>query len=217
MHEVMHSATAMLDDQAGWLMPRAFGSNPNGRPAVGILDRSHHGLIMVEGPAAEDLLASKDVPRPLEIGRGAITADGNVYRLRADQFAVITRPETVDVVLAALRSPLEDDGQVTVTDITHGRAQIQLIGAAAVDLLSRVCALDFNPSGFPHLSAARTNVANTTQLVVRNDLTLVSSNIPAFVLIGARSLGVYLWSTLLEAGSGFGIQPIGPDDLSRLA
>src|SRR5690606_22945618 len=71
MHEVMHSATAMLDDQAGWLMPRAFGSNPNGRPAVGILDRSHHGLIMVEGPAAEDLLASKDVPRPLEIGRGA--------------------------------------------------------------------------------------------------------------------------------------------------
>lgn len=214
IHGVIQSATAISGDLAGPLLPRAFGDNPNGRPAVGILDRSHHGLIMVEGPSAEDLLASRDVPRPREIGRGTPSTDGNVYRLRADQFAVFTRPETVEIMLATLRSPLEDDGHVTVTDITHGRAQIQLIGVAAVDLLSRVCALDFNPNRFPNLSASQTNVANTTQLVIRNDLTFINSIIPAFVLTGARSLGAYLWKVLLEAGSGLGIQSIGPDDLS---
>ena len=84
---------------------------------------------------------------------------------------------------------------VTVTDVTHGRAQLRLSGARAAELLSRLCALDFHPDHFPDGAARQTSVAKTTQLVIRDD---VDGGL-SYSLIGARSLGGYLWRTILEA------------------
>lgn len=203
IHALTRSGSFIAGDQAGL-------------PAVAIVDRSNHCLIMVEGPAADELLMARGLPRPREIGRGERQAHMAVFCLRADQFAVFTSPNKAGAVWASLRSPLEDEGRVAVTDVTHGRAQIQILGPAATGLLARVCALDLHPTRFANLSACRTSVANTTQLILRDDFPTGGAAVPAFVLVGARSLGTYLWDVLLEAGVNLGARPLEPDDLNEL-
>ena len=94
-----------------------------------------------------------------------------------------------------------------MTDVTHGRAQFRLTGPGTVDLLSRLCALDFDDSRFPDGTARQTSVAKTTQLVIRDDLHEGTG--PSYRLIGARSLAAYLWQTILEAGRDLGVRPLG--------
>ncbi|MCP5095608.1 MAG: hypothetical protein GY943_08660, partial [Chloroflexi bacterium] len=65
-------------------------------------------------------------------------------------------------------------------------------------------------SEFPNGMAKQSSVAKTTQIIIRRDL----GNMPAYALIGGRSLAVYLWQTILEAGQDLGIQPVGLEALS---
>ena len=62
--------------------------------------------------------------------------------------------------------------------------------------MAKVCALDLRHSAFPDGAAAVGSVAKTTQLILRRDV----AGLLCFALIGPRSLGDYLWNTLLEAG-----------------
>ena len=100
-------------------------------------------------------------------------------------------------MLAALSSAGNGD-MMTVTDVTHGRAQLRLSGPRAAELLSHMCALDCHPDHFPDGTARQTSVAKTTQLAIRDDVDGVLS----YALVGARSLGAYLWATIQEAARG---------------
>ena len=94
---------------------------------------------------------------------------------------------------------------ITVTDVTHGSAELWLIGPNSAELLSRLCGLDFHDSQFPSGTAKQSSVAKTTQLIIRRDL----GEQPAYALIGGRSLAAYLWQTIMEAGQDLDIQPVG--------
>lgn len=96
----------------------------------------------------------------------------------------------------------DDDGLVSVVDITHGRALLRLSGAAAVDLLSKVCAVDLAERTTPNGSAFRSSVAKLTTDVVRDDVGAT----PSYVLHCERSSGQYLFDALLDAGAEFGIR-----------
>jgi len=96
----------------------------------------------------------------------------------------------------------DDDGLVSVVDITHGRALMRLSGAAAADLLSKVCAVDLAERTTPNGSAFRSSVAKLTTDVVRDDVGAT----PSYVLHCERSSGQYLFDALLDAGAEFGIR-----------
>jgi heterotetrameric sarcosine oxidase gamma subunit len=96
--------------------------------------------------------------------------------------------------------------------MTHGRAELRLIGPASAELLSRLCGLDFHPSAFPNLTARQSSLAKTTQLIIREDI----GALPAYSLVGARSLGAYLWLAIMQAGRDLDIGPLGQAALDRV-
>lgn len=180
------------------------------RNHVALADVSDRGKIFVEGGTAEAILP---LASPLSIGEGVVKDGRAVFRLRQDQFFVSTEAEDTDTVTAELtESAQKAEGLVTVTDLTHGRSQLLVIGPKAGELLGRLCGLNFHSSQFPNLSARQSSVAKTRQLILRQDI----EDYTAYVLIGSRSLAAYLWQTILEAGRDLSIQPIGQQTVDGL-
>ena len=182
-------------EAAGWLI-----AAPVPLPGKLMLaDDSHRGKVLIHGRAGDRAMAALGIEAPTAVGQSARAGDVAVYRLRADQLFINTAPGGEEGLLAALVGANSGDGgdMVTVTDVTHGRAQLRLSGRRAAELLSHLCALDFHPDHFPNGAARQTSVAKTTQLVIRDDVDGVLS----YWLVGARSLGAYLWATIQEAAT----------------
>jgi sarcosine oxidase subunit alpha len=135
-----------------------------------------------------------------------------IFRLRTDQFFVSTTAGEAEGVTAELTAARSAEGLVTVTDVTHGRSQLLVIGPKAAELLGRLCGLDFHDGRFPNLSARQSSVAKTRQLILRQDI----GSLPAYALIGSRSLAAYLWETTLEAGRDLAVLPIGQETIDGL-
>jgi heterotetrameric sarcosine oxidase gamma subunit len=203
--------------QDGWQVPRVFSTVDKevaaGREAVALADTSASGKIRIEGEKAESvLLGVWNVPK-LDIGFGADIDSRQVFRLRGDLFFVRTLPGGEGEALKSLtQSDQGFDELVTVTDITHGRSELLLIGPNSAELLNRLCGLDFHPSKFPNLAAKQSSVAKIRQLILRHDL----SELPVFALVGDRSLAAYLWETIMEAGRDLNIMPLGQAAIDSL-
>lgn len=174
------------------------------RKGVGLADETANGKILIEGREAADLLGVE-----LGIGAGAALGKGRVFRLRQDLFFLSTPPGGEGEVLENLRAQAVGR-HLSFTDLTHGRAELRLVGPAGPAVLGQLCGLDL--ARFPDGEARQSSVAKTAQLILRRDL----GGLPAFSLIGARSLGAYLWEALLEAGRAQGIAPIGQAALRAL-
>ncbi|MEC8892827.1 MAG: hypothetical protein VX901_05835, partial [Candidatus Poribacteria bacterium] len=71
---------------------------------------------------------------------------------------------------------------------------------------------DFHPSVFPNMTAKQSRFAKTNQLIIRRDFI----GLTAFSIIGARSLGEYLWHTIIEAGCEWDLTLIGQSALNTL-
>jgi len=224
IYDVAVRGGATMGEVAGWLMARSFGGGPVGETPALLWDESHWRKVLVEGQDGARALGGFGVlPQSndsLPVGAGIRLRETAVYRLRADQLILLAPPgaadKRTDERLTA-HFDTEQGGDLSVTDVTHGQAQLRLAGPAAAGILSQLCGLDFNTTQFPNLSARQTSVAKTAQLIIRDDLpnTILSAGagaIPSYALIGARSLGAYLWEMLLDAGRAFGIRPLGSEE-----
>ena len=191
IHEALEPARVLPADDTGWHVAAPVSIVAG----LTLRDESHCGKLLIHGRAGGQALAALGMDAPAEVGRGARDGETQVYRLRPDQLFISTPPGQEAAILAALIATGGDE-MSTVTDVTHGRAQLRLSGTRAAELLSHLCALDFHADHFPHGTARQTSVAKTTQLVIRDDL---GNGAPSYRLVGARSLGAYLWETILEA------------------
>jgi heterotetrameric sarcosine oxidase gamma subunit len=90
---------------------------------------------------------------------------------------------------------------VTVSDLTHGRAMMRLTGADAPAVMAKICAIDLADSVTPDLAAFRTSVAKTVTDVLRDDV----NGRRSYLLICDRSVGQYLFDSVLDAGGEWGI------------
>ena len=153
-------------------------TKPNsGSAGCRLVDESGNGKLLVEGGEAEKLVAGLQA-----------------YRLRPGFYFVSTPPleeAAVGEKLRAQRGP----AFVTITDVTQGRSEFRLMGPAAPVVLSTVSGLDF--SKFANGTTQQSSVAKTVQLIIRRD----AGGVPAFSIIGARSLGAYLWDILQRSGA----------------
>lgn len=215
---------ARFSNHEGWHVPVGYAAIEDevaaARGRVVIADSSANGKVIAEGREAESIVRAAWPAVTLDIGQGTAASPGNIYRLRADLFFMSTQPGGESEVIGVLNAAAShEDSFVTVTDITHGRAELTIVGPDSAQLLSRLCGLDFHSAAFPNNSARQTSVAKTSQLIIRSDRIVASGakTVTAFRLIGARSLAAYLWETVLEAGRDLNIAPIGQTALEQLA
>lgn len=203
----------------GWRVPEFFaGVTPEvqaARQALALADDTPRGTLRVQGETAAECTRQALGTAPDAVG--AIVTDSagvEIASLRPDLYhigtATAARAEVQERLKVSAQAQQEN---VTVTDITHGRFELRLVGPAAAELMSKVCALDFDDSVFPSGTAAETSVARTRQLILRVDV----GPLPAYRLLGGRALGVYVWDTLMEAGRELGIRPMGARALETLA
>lgn len=201
---------ARFQDLAGWRLVHDFGDAAAEREAVrgaaGLYDASASGKLLIEGSAAMTLWPGLWAAPTLAVGAGIAIETGMLYRLRADLCLLHTPPGGQTQAAGALAQVISaQKGLISLTDMTHGWAELRLIGPASREVLSRLCGLDLSQAAYPDHHAAFTSVAKTRQLLLRQD----ADALPAFSLIGARSLAVYLWQTLLAAGQDLGLQAVG--------
>ena len=94
---------------------------------------------------------------------------------------------------------------VSVVDLTHGRALVRLTGPKAPALLAKECSLDLADAVCPDASALRSSVAGVATDILRDD----RSGTRSYLLHCERSLGQYLFDSLLDAGCEFGAEADG--------
>ncbi|MCP4424358.1 MAG: aminomethyl transferase family protein [Chloroflexi bacterium] len=212
LFEYAKQKQAQFDDWQGWQVAKSYGSVDEETAVltahVTLSDQSHNGKIRIEGKTAGAMLQADE----LAIGEGKAVDYGRIYRLRRDLFFVSVEEDVAEVNVSLARQASDIPDLITVTDVTHGNAELWLIGPKSAELLSRLCGLDFDDSAFPNGVAKQTSVAKITQLIIRRDL----GDAPAFALIGGRSIAAYLWQTILEAGENLDIQPVGNTAIAKL-
>lgn len=208
----------------GWRVVRTFATPEAelevAKTAVVISDESARTKIIVQGDGAEALfeqLGGAPVPAvcqgtPLSDGerKGGVWSGVTLYRLRADLFFVSAAPGRGASLMASLRDRPEGIGNITPTDVTHGRAEFRVVGPACGDLLAKLCGLDFDDEAFPDLACRQSSLAKTRQLIARCDLSLPSRDrLTSVSIIGGRSFGGYVWDTTIAAGKDLGIGLLG--------
>ena len=210
LYTVARRLNAQFAEQHGWKTPEIYATLEAeiaaARSGVVLADETSNGKITIEGDQAEAVLHTALDPPTLAINAGVVIGSDRIYRLRSDFFFVSTPPGGENATRKKLTAAVgESEGFVTVTDIIHGQVEIRVIGPASQDLLSKLCGLDFHASAFPNGAAKQSSLAKTARLIIRRDI----GELRAFSLIGAQSLGVYLWDTIMQAGREFGLAPIG--------
>lgn len=204
---------ARFTEKQGWRIPEVYSTAEDeitaARERVVLADDTPNGKLLLEGDHADSVLMDALDLGSLRINEGR---DG-IYRLRNDIFFMSTSPGKEVRAQKKLTTASAASKQfVTITDITHGRTEIRVIGPNSRELLSKVCGLDYHPSAFPNETAKQSSLAKTTQLIIRCDI----GELPAFSIIGVQSLGPYVWDTMMEAGREFEVAPIGSAALDVL-
>lgn len=217
LYTVAEQHHAQFIELAGWRVAATYKQVETevsmARKGVTLADSSPHGKLQIEGASAFSALQAVFGATPETIGSGLPVEAGHLYRLRRDLFYLSTPPGQEHDAQARLEAGIRQaDHFVTVTDVTHGLADIRLLGPNSRSVLNKVCALDFHPSQFPNQTAKQTSLAKTKQMLIRRDL----GDLLAYQIIGAQSLATYLWEVLLEAGHAYSILPIGVEALRAL-
>lgn len=161
-------------------------------------DHSARSKFLIQGAGTPALLRRGWQVPALSPTSGTTLALGYAFCLRPDRYFLSLPPGEGEEMLTALqKARREEDGLITITDVTHGRSELWLQGPAAAHLLSHLCGLDFHPDAFPDLGAQESSVARTHQLILRHD----QEGERAYALVGPRSLGLYLWQVIEETGN----------------
>lgn len=179
------------------LLPSAVGSSQ-----LSVADLTGVQVILIQGEV-DDLLNQHFVQIPAKPGDLVEISEGLLARLTPTELYLsgLSLDAKVPSVAVIEDSLAKGHHFAHATDYTHGKAVVRLAGAAAPELLSKICGLDFHSMAFPNLWVAQTSAAKIKTLIARYD----QSETPTYFLHVSRSLGQYFWKIVWEAGQEFGI------------
>jgi heterotetrameric sarcosine oxidase gamma subunit len=214
---------ATFMEQAGWQVPARYTSATGEaaaiREAVGVMDISASGKVLVRGAAAEETLAALLVTVPRAPGEATAfdekeSGRGYVAMLAPDELMVITSPGAEAGLAGRLAEEVTTRGLfVSIVNQTSGLAGLMVVGPRYHELLSKLCAIPLHPAAFPVGRVAQSGVAKVHAILVRQDL---APAVPAIEIYVDRPYGEYVWEAVLDAGGEYGIQPVGLDALELL-
>jgi sarcosine oxidase subunit alpha len=197
----------------------------NTRGAVGLLDASTLGKILVKGPDAAAFLdrVYTGTMSSLKPGRcryglmcndnGFLFDDGVVARLAEDAFLLHTTSGGSDRVHAWLEEWLQTewwDLEVYTANLTEAFAQVAVVGPKARALLEALGGdLDLSAAALPFMAFAEGTLAGHPARVFRISF---SGELSYEVAVPA-SRGLAFWEACLAAGASLGVQPYGTEAL----
>ena len=196
----------------------------NTRSAVGLLDASTLGKIIVKGPDAGrflDMLYT-GVMSTLPVGKcryglmcneqGFLSDDGVVARLDDDTFLCHTTSGGADRIHAWMEDWLQCewwDWQVYTANVTEQFAQIAVVGPNARNLLQALGGMDVSKEALPFMQWADGTLGDFAVRVYRISF---SGELSYEIAIPAGQ-GAAFWAACLEAGEDFGAMPYGTEAL----
>ena len=193
------------------------------REAVTLFDQSSFAKFVVQGRDAVSALGwicANDIdvePGTTVYGqwlneRGGIEADLTVTRESEDRFMVITSAGSQTRDLHWLRTHLDDDARVTVTDVTSGYATFALMGPNARDLLQPLTDADLSNDAFPFGSTRNIDIGYATVTAVR--LTYVGEL--GWELYVPTEFAAHVFDTVIAAAEPHGLVIAGYHALNSL-
>ena len=167
--------------------------------ALTIADESHLTKVVIRSSGAHPLSdALPPAGRTARVG-GTLrvgSAPGEWYLLSAGV--------TADSLVAGL--VFDAPGAfASWVDVTHGRALMRITGADTTKMLAKQCAVNLADSVTPNGAAFRTAIAGVTTDFIRDD----RDGVVSYLIHCERSSGQYLFGVLIDAGTEFGIDPVG--------
>jgi 4-methylaminobutanoate oxidase (formaldehyde-forming) len=184
------------------------------RERVTLFDLTSFGKIEVSGPAALPLLqrvSDSDIDKPVGSAiytqflnpHGGVEADLTISRLADDRFWVITGSAFIGNDLAWLRMhQQEQDGPVSIRDITQDWACLALWGPKARLVLQKLTPDDISNEAIPYLHA---------RMIQINGVRIWAQRVSYVGELGwelyiPTERATVVWDALIKAGQEFGIE-----------
>ncbi len=184
------------------------------RNAAGLIDTGVYARYEVSGPGAEawlDHLLANTLPAPGRMRlapmlspNGKLLGDLSVARLGAERFWLVGSYHLQEWHLRWFRDHLPPAG-VMIENLSESWLGFSLSGPRARDILARLARADIDNEALPFLGVRELDIGFSHAVVARVSLTGelgYEINVPA-------SMQRALWTALLEAGTNFGLKPIG--------
>ncbi|MEL7114940.1 MAG: sarcosine oxidase subunit alpha family protein [Pseudomonadota bacterium] len=196
----------------------------NTREAVGILDASTLGKLLVKGPDAGKFLDMlyTNMMSTLKPGRcryglmctenGFLTDDGVVARIDEDTFLCHTTSGGADRIHAHMEEWLQTewwDWQVYVVNLTEQYAQVGVVGPNARKVLETLGGMDVSAEALPFMAWADGQLGDFKVRVYRISF---SGELSYEIAVPAHQ-GQALWDAVMSAGADFGAMPYGTEAL----
>jgi sarcosine oxidase, subunit alpha len=221
IHRRHEEAGARMMWTGAWKRPHSYG-DPDAEvravhEALGVIDVSTLGKILIEGPEAAALLERLYPNRfgDLKLGRvrygvlttdgGRIMDDGTIARLADDLFYVTTTSTGSEGVCEWFEWWNAIWGyDAEIVNVTGALAAVNLAGPQARDALAKLTDADVSNDAFKYLDAKELVVAGVPCLALR--IGFVGEL--GYELHCAASLGEHLWDALVDGGAvPFGLEP----------
>ncbi|MEM9032767.1 MAG: glycine cleavage T C-terminal barrel domain-containing protein, partial [Pseudomonadota bacterium] len=194
------------------------------REAVGLLDASTLGKILVKGPDAGHFLDMMytNMMSTLAVGKcryglmctenGFLTDDGVVARLSEDSWLCHTTTGGADRIHAHMEEWLQTewwDWEVFTANLTEHYAQVAVVGPDARNVLETIGGMDLSAEALPFMHWTEGEIGGIQARVFRISF---SGELSYEVAVPA-SRGLAFWEACLKAGEPFGITPYGTEAL----
>ena len=196
----------------------------NTRQALGLLDASTLGKIVVKGPDAGrflDMLYT-GVMSSLPVGKcryglmcnenGFLSDDGVVARLSDDTYLCHTTSGGADRIHAHMEDWLQCewwDWQVYVANLTEQYAQVAVVGPNARKLLEKIGGMDLSREALPFMAWAEGTLAGFRARIFR----ISFSGELSYEIAVPASDGLAFWELLHRDGAEFGAMAYGTEAL----
>ena len=179
-----------------------------------LADLSHLPRIGFKGRATSAWLASQGLSLPAAPNQWRRDVSGTVVaRLAAQDFLITEDLDGAAGVAQTLgeRWHSAPPRGVYLLPRQHGLVTIALGGAAANDVLARLCAVDLGPTAFAEHAIAQTQVALSSAIVMRAP----GAKGAGYRLLVDTSLALYLWDVLHDVVAALGGGVLGAAQVPR--
>ena len=217
-YDIHKALGARIVSFAGFEMPVEYsGINDEHmavRNSVGVFDVSHMGEFWVKGPKALDLIqkvTSNDATK-LKVGnaqyscfpngKGGIVDDLFVYKFEEQKYILVVNASNIDKDWAWINS--QNKVGAELENASDNISQLAVQGPLALKTLQKITDADL--SQMPRNSLVTGAMGGVSQVIIA---ATGYTGEPGMELYFYNNDGPQLWNAIFEAGSEFGIKPIG--------
>ncbi len=179
---------------------------------LALCDLSGLPRVGVKGANAIDWLTEQGFSVPANSNSALRQSDGVLLaRLAPNEFLLLGEESSSYPSIEKLVQQDEFPSKITVqgkpflVPRQHSQIWFRITGCKSVDMLAKLCAIDFRDSNFKMLQVAQTSVARLNAIILREDL----GGSHGFHILADRGSAEYLWDCIVDAGGEYAIQVVG--------